>query len=295
MTVRTGCRKVSAVAALAGAFALLPVTITVDAAGRVALTVAQAQADNGDRGNGRGRDDDRGGERGNSDDRGRDDDDDDDDSGDDDNDDDDGDDDGGRDDAGGGGGRADDGRGASGDASGQAGGPAGGQGGDRSMGRAEPAASAARDSSGGTAGRGGSAGGGRAAVGVTKVEVASDGIEIEYADGTKETIDDGRYERRNAANRTVEERPATGADLARLKAVTTGLRVPSGPARDAAEGGEVRRVETGGNRIEVTYRNGWREEVDAGTYRIRDRFNRTVVRRPATREDLSRLRSLAGE
>lgn len=55
--------------------------------------------------------------------------------------------------------------------------------------------------------------------GVSKIEVSSDGIEVSYSDGTREEIENGRYERKNAAGRTIEERPATQADIDRLMAL----------------------------------------------------------------------------
>ena len=51
---------------------------------------------------------------------------------------------------------------------------------------------------------------------VTKVERSGSTIEVRYSDGTREEIEGGRYERKNAAGRTVEERRATAADIARL-------------------------------------------------------------------------------
>lgn len=71
-------------------------------------------------------------------------------------------------------------------------------------------------STGGSAG--GTTGGSGGGSGVTKVEVSSTGVEVTYADGTKEEIENGRYERKNAAGRTVEQRPATQADIDRLLA-----------------------------------------------------------------------------
>lgn len=70
--------------------------------------------------------------------------------------------------------------------------------------------------------KGGSTGGGSPTDGagqVTKIETSASGIEVTYADGSKEEIENGRYERKNAAGRTVEERPATQADLDRLSAL----------------------------------------------------------------------------
>lgn len=51
-----------------------------------------------------------------------------------------------------------------------------------------------------------------------KVERSANEIEVRYSDGTKEEIEYGRYERKNAAGRTVEQRPATQADIDRLSA-----------------------------------------------------------------------------
>lgn len=54
---------------------------------------------------------------------------------------------------------------------------------------------------------------------VVKVERSATEIEVRYSDGTKEEIESGRYERKDASGRTVEERPATPADIARLSAL----------------------------------------------------------------------------
>ena len=54
--------------------------------------------------------------------------------------------------------------------------------------------------------------------GVAKVEREDGGIEITWGNGVKEEIEGGRYQLKNAAGRTVVERPATAADRARLRA-----------------------------------------------------------------------------
>ncbi|MBL8563505.1 MAG: hypothetical protein JNN06_14615 [Gemmobacter sp.] len=54
---------------------------------------------------------------------------------------------------------------------------------------------------------------------VAKVERSATELEVRYSDGTREEIDAGRYERKDASGRTVEERPATAADIARLSAL----------------------------------------------------------------------------
>ena len=71
-------------------------------------------------------------------------------------------------------------------------------------------------SDGSSSSSGGTTGGSSDGVGVSKIEVSSSGVEVEYSDGTKEEIENGRYERKNSAGRTVEERPATQADIDRL-------------------------------------------------------------------------------
>ena len=53
---------------------------------------------------------------------------------------------------------------------------------------------------------------------VVKVEVRGKNIEIGYSDGWEEEVENGRYELKNTANRTVVERPATQADINRLNA-----------------------------------------------------------------------------
>lgn len=55
--------------------------------------------------------------------------------------------------------------------------------------------------------------------GVVKAERSARGMEVTYADGTREEIENGRYERKNEAGRTVEQRPATQADIDRLSAL----------------------------------------------------------------------------
>jgi hypothetical protein len=52
-----------------------------------------------------------------------------------------------------------------------------------------------------------------------KVEINGSNIEVEHPDGTKEEIERGRYEMKDASGRTIVERPATDADRARLEAM----------------------------------------------------------------------------
>ncbi|TIQ27177.1 MAG: hypothetical protein E5X48_33210 [Mesorhizobium sp.] len=52
------------------------------------------------------------------------------------------------------------------------------------------------------------------------------------------------------------------------------------------------KVEVSGNSIQVTHRNGMKERIENGRFRMEDKFGRTIVERKATMADLSRLKSL---
>lgn len=54
------------------------------------------------------------------------------------------------------------------------------------------------------------------------------------------------------------------------------------------------RIEIYGDRITITYSDGYKEEVANGALKLMDPAGRTVIRRPLTAEDWRRLRSLAG-
>lgn len=57
------------------------------------------------------------------------------------------------------------------------------------------------------------------------------------------------------------------------------------------ERGAVVKAEMEGQSIEVTYTDGWKEEIEHGQYELKDPSNRTVVERPATQDDVDRLNS----
>jgi hypothetical protein len=122
-----------------------------------------------------------------------------------------------------------------------------------------------------------------------RVEIGANGIEVVYSDGTKEEIENGRYQRKDAAGRTVEERPATQADIDRL-------RMAAGAARPVrrVEVGSVARIERSAGGVEVFYATGWKEEFEGGRYELKDPNNNTVVERPVTDADRARLQRIAG-
>lgn len=173
-----------AVLLLAGAAIAAPVSVRLDPDAGLRLTSAMAFAKDGDRGGddsgGRGGDD-RGGRGG--DDRGGDDH----------------------------GGRGGDDRG---------GDDHGGRGRGRDDGHADDHGGHGRgrdDRPSGTAG-GGTVGGGAAGSRPTEIERSARGIEVSYADGWREELENGRYELKDAQGRTVVERRATTEDMQRLSA-----------------------------------------------------------------------------
>lgn len=238
----------------ASLFAAAPYGLSYDpASGLIALEKSLAMARDGNRGGGddNGGDDDHG--------RGGDDDRDDDHSGGDDDDDDDN---GGSDDRGGRGRGGDDDRGRGGDDDGD----------DDHSGR---------NDDGDDRGRGQARGRG---------DDDDSGIEVTLSDGSRIEIEDGRFERKDAAGRTIEERPATRRDYARLQQAGTasgGGRI--GPNGSIRGGGTVAKLETNGRNIEVTYSDGWKEEIEAGRYELKDASGRTVIQRPARPSDRARL------
>ena len=54
--------------------------------------------------------------------------------------------------------------------------------------------------------------------GGTRVEINGNDIEVVHSSGIKEEIENGRFEMKDASGRTIIERPATAADIARLEA-----------------------------------------------------------------------------
>lgn len=186
-----------AVLLLAGAAIAAPVSVRLDPDAGLRLTSAMAFAKDGDRGG-----DDSGGRGG--DDRG-------------------GDDHGGRggDDRGGDdhGGRGGDDRGGRGGDD-RGGDDHGGRGRGRDDGHSDDHGGHGRgrdDRPSGTPG-GGTVGGGAAGSRPTEIERSARGIEVSYADGWREELENGRYELKDAQGRTVVERRATTEDMQRLSA-----------------------------------------------------------------------------
>lgn len=151
-----------------------------------------------------------------------------------------------------------------------------------------------RGSSDARAGRSGSKDGGsdyRPGRAIAQIELSRAGVKILYADGGREEIESGVYELRDPAGRRVTKRRATGADIARLKAVSTRVSIQSVIRRETRQS-DIGSVAAQGTSISVTYANGWLEGIDGGVYELTDPFGRTVARRPATEQDRKRLSEL---
>jgi Ca2+-binding RTX toxin-like protein len=123
---------------------------------------------------------------------------------------------------------------------------------------------------------------------VTKIELSPLGIEVNYADGTKEEIEAGRYELKDASGRTIEERDATEADLARLTALIGDATVVT---REVTLD-DGTKIEVGPNQIEVEYPDGTKEEIENGIYERKNAEGDTVEERAATDADRARLEAM---
>lgn len=66
---------------------------------------------------------------------------------------------------------------------------------------------------------------------------------------------------------------------------------PSGPVGGGYAGARPTEVERSTRGIEVTYSDGWREELENGRYELKDAQGRTVIERSATPQDRARLAS----
>ncbi len=125
---------------------------------------------------------------------------------------------------------------------------------------------------------------------VVKIETGPNTIQIRYSDGSREEIEFGVYERKNAANRTVEERLATADDFARLNAIVDSAGVAATQEFVAADGTVV---EVGPGKIELSFPDGTKEEIEDGVYERKDASGVTIEERAATAEDFARLDAFA--
>jgi len=104
---------------------------------------------------------------------------------------------------------------------------------------------------------------------VISIETFGANIEIRYADGTKESVENGIYERKDADNETIIERPAISGDTARL----TGLADGGGVDVPLPDPSTIVKIEINGDNVEVTYADGSEEEIEAGIYERKNAKN----------------------
>ena len=125
---------------------------------------------------------------------------------------------------------------------------------------------------------------------IASVENFANEIEIEYVDGSEEEVEYGRYERKNAAGVTVEERRATDEDVTRLTGLAEDFEADLGPIE-----AEVVKIEREGREIEITYADGSEEEIDGRKYEREGPGDVDLVERAATDEDRDRFDALIRE
>lgn len=97
-----------------------------------------------------------------------------------------------------------------------------------------------------------------------------------YADGSRERLANGRYERQDHTGRVIAQRRATAADRAGF------TRIGRGENLEAV-------AELRGDGLTITDRAGWQEELRGGTYRLTDPRGNLVTRRAATPDDIARI------
>lgn len=122
---------------------------------------------------------------------------------------------------------------------------------------------------------------------ILAVELRSNNIKIEYADGSREEVEAGIYERKNTDGDTVQQRPATVDDTARLAALAAAFELANAPSST-----DVTSIEVIGASIEITYADGTKEEIANGIYERKNAANRTIIERDATASDTERLNNL---
>jgi len=125
---------------------------------------------------------------------------------------------------------------------------------------------------------------------VVKIEVEGGKVEVEYSDGSEEEIDGGIYERKNAAGDTVEERPATAGDQARLEALAEDVDPVLVTQEITLADGT--RLETGRDKLEVIFPDGSKTEIEFGRYEEKSPAGDMIVERPATQGDIDALTAL---
>ncbi|MCB1341135.1 MAG: hypothetical protein KDK24_08730 [Pseudooceanicola sp.] len=122
---------------------------------------------------------------------------------------------------------------------------------------------------------------------IARIDIFGSDITVRFTDGSRERIERGIYELRDADGDRLDRHDATADDIARLSAVASDWEDSVKPL-DAV----VIKVEDIPGHLDIYYDDGRKEEIDLGVYQIKDADNRTVFERPATQADMDRLFSL---
>lgn len=130
---------------------------------------------------------------------------------------------------------------------------------------------------------------------ISRIEMSPYSVFIFYADGSRESVENGRYEHVDSARRLIEDRNATAADLSRMRSVANALSVKNVvvPKTSSSASSEIVKIDVSGHDIKVLYVSGWKEEINDGIYELKDPNWNTVVQRPANQKDAYRLKKLA--
>ncbi|MGC1487042.1 MAG: hypothetical protein WA784_04545, partial [Albidovulum sp.] len=126
---------------------------------------------------------------------------------------------------------------------------------------------------------------------IARIRSVNGGVKVEYVDGSREEIRNGKYERRNANGKVVEKRLASGYDVARIRSQVAASNIENAPEIAAPTTRAVAVTITGAE-IDVQYSNGWRERIVAGQYQLTDQFGRIAVARTASKKDWARLKKI---
>ncbi len=146
------------------------------------------------------------------------------------------------------------------------------------------------DDDGGGSGSSGSSSGGATAASRGDEHFGRDGISVRFADGHVERISEGRFESLDAGGGVVASHAAHRSDVERLRTIGERAKRRGGSEDIQA----VVEIGDKGSAIDVTDNRGWREIVSRSTYAVKDPAGRTVIHRPATLDDVMRIRGVLG-
>ena len=111
-----------------------------------------------------------------------------------------------------------------------------------------------------------------------------------FANGARELLIKGQYERRDRRGAVIEQRPATNADKRRLSAL--GDKLNSSAAAKAGVQSVI--VVKAAQTVQIVDVGGWTEKIEKGRYLLTDPKGNVVTKRRATNKDVARIRAAMG-